>query len=783
MKLINRVRLYFSCWALLACLCIILNCLNIDWTKTNKVLGAVIVAVLGILQGSVLEFPLQTVATFAMGGKRRENKRASCDHLSLILNYNLLATSKEDIEECIETMYIAYKGNLSSNVSAVLVSATNDKELKEYELELRDKYRKIIHDELYREGLAFSERRYNDIDDMHFKNVWKKYHDIDGYEFKVYHLESVCERYTCNFMVIHRVSRVLKKCGQYQDLMLLSEGISEAYTYCDSDHYGKLARTFGEKLFQETDDVMNIINRRFDYTLVLDGDTGVPRGGVFELLEIAAAHPDKGIIQPSIKFNCTRDDTLYMHLEAMRQSIYEPMTNAMTALFGQSGFFGKALINNKLYIEHVIGNKDNLIERVPVDVLSHDTFEAALLKPLYAGSTYLLEAPSHNYVTWGIRERRWNRGEIILATYFWKSAFGKPMRWLQKYFQKSKFNKTKVRTDSELDFVTSYVAHSALRHMLMKPMLLLYICINVSVHLKQANVSIIIVMFCILIFPKFAVCNRENYKSVILESIASVLQFTPEAVVGSIRLLRALHANISLNAKWVPQRAVEEEFRNTNPFISGFRHLWGYSLFSFVIGALVIAFVEEALLLLALLITVFLLPVFTGVTSLKLKSCLRKKKKSQKSSIETILKPRKGLKSNSLYSSQTYHSLGHLWNGYKYQDTTYLLPSRKGSIDMLIDNTYNFGKNRKKSIHSWTVQNKQWSENNRSWKSQQGFEHQPIKQVDHHSVIDGEALDISFKRNLNGKTHFHESSSNETRIDIENLFRNLNILHQFKNKR
>jgi hypothetical protein len=89
-----------------------------------------------------------------------------------------------------------------------------------------------------------------------------------------------------------------------------------------------------------------------------------------------------------------------------------------------------------------------LIERVPIDVLSHDTFEAALLKPLYAGSVSLLEAPSLNYVTWNIRERRWNRGEVLLAMYFWKNGVGKTMRWIKKKIQKDKFNATKLRTES-----------------------------------------------------------------------------------------------------------------------------------------------------------------------------------------------------------------------------------------------------------------------------------------------------------------------------------------------
>ena len=362
------------------------------------------------------------------------------------------------------------------------------------------------------------------------------------------------------------------------------------------------------------------------------------------LTQVAAAHPDRGIVQPAIKLHCTDTDTMFMQLEAMRQSIYEPMTNAMTALMGQSSYFGKALIKNKVYIEKVLGTRDNLIERVPVDVLSHDTFEAALLQPLYCGSVFLLEAPSYNYVTWNIRERRWNRGEVLLSMYFWKNALGVPMRWIQKKLQKDKFNPTKLRTESKLDFVTSYIAHSALRQMMMKPLLLVYIIIHYDINLLYRWASIIVVMFLVLVFPKFATCNRHNYKYVLLETLASFLQFTPEALVGCVRIVRAVQANLVVNAKWVPQRAVEEQFKQSNPFLSSFKHLWGYSAFGLVVGVVVAVFANQSNLLLVMLGTLFLLPLYTGFTSLTkdLKSSraiARRREALERGSVATIAKP------------------------------------------------------------------------------------------------------------------------------------------------
>ena len=614
MKRTKRVFIYFTFWILLALAFTVLNILNIDWTQTHVAHGIVLIIILGVLQGSVMEFPVQTILTLVVGGEKRQSVKVPDDSLTIVLNYNLLAVGRDDIDECIQTMYEAYMGNLSERTSAVLVSATNSDELRKYELEVRDKYRALIYDELFREGLNFAHNE--PVSPLHLQRVWSKYQGMDINIFLQQYLDQICNRFSREFMVIHRVSRVLRKCGQYQDLMLLSDGDDEAYTYTDPEYYGRQARPYGQPLFYDSEDVENIFGRKYDYTLVLDGDTGVPEGSVFGLLEIAAAHPNRGIIQPSIELVADSSDSMFMHLERMRQAIYEPMTNAVMSFLGQSSYFGKAMIKNSIYIENVIGFRQNVVERVPIDVLSHDTFEAALLQPLYVSSIQLLEAPCYNYVSWNIRERRWNRGEVLLALYFWKNIIGRPMRWLQKKVQGDKFNPTKLRTESQLDFVTSYIAHSALRQMFMKPTLLVYIIINYSAQLRYKYASLIIIMFLVVVFPKFATCTRKNYKYVLFETVASILQFTPEAMVGCVRIVRAIHANISASVKWIPQRAVEEDFKKSNPFVSSLKHLWGYSVFSVICAFIVGFFVPDGYLILFMLITLFFLPLYTGFTSL-----------------------------------------------------------------------------------------------------------------------------------------------------------------------
>lgn len=611
---------YFSLWAGLAILAVILNTVNVDWTTNPRWLGFTIVIIAGLLQGSVLELVAMATTTAILGGHRRQTQSAPFEHLTMILNYNLLAVSKDDVDETFRTMYEAYMGNLSENVSAVLVSATNNPNLKQYELENRDSYRERIYHTLLDEGLAFANGKYELVDKFHLRYVWFKYVHLSRDVFLDDYLESICSRFAAEFMCIHRVSRVLKKCGQYQDLMLLSDGDNSAFTYTSVKYYGRSARSYGEPLFYDSADVRNICGRRFDYTLVLDGDTAVSEGSCFELLAIAAAYPERGIVQPAIKMDVKDDDTLFMHIENVRQQVNDPITNALTEMLGQSGFYGKGLVRNRVYIDNVIGTREHPIERVPIDVLSHDTFEAACLRPVYASNVFLLEAPCLNYVTWDMREMRWNKGEIILAMYFWPQTVGRLLRYLQQRSFGPDFVATYMRTESKFDFVSAYVAHSALRNMFMKPLLLVYLVVHMFVKLHYPLLPICVVMILILVYPKFAVYNGHNFKLILIEVLCSIFQFTPEAFVGSMRVFRAVYSNLDKNARWVPQRAVEDEFRQKNPFVSSFRHLWLFSLSATIITIVVIFLdrfaVNRNYLMFTMIGTLFLLPLYTAITTM-----------------------------------------------------------------------------------------------------------------------------------------------------------------------
>lgn len=92
---------------------------------------------LGVIQANVLELVVMAIAAlFVKCCRPRDTATAPSDNLTVILNYNLLALSEEDVDETFDTMFRAYMSNLSPHVAAVLVSATREPRLKRLQLQL-----------------------------------------------------------------------------------------------------------------------------------------------------------------------------------------------------------------------------------------------------------------------------------------------------------------------------------------------------------------------------------------------------------------------------------------------------------------------------------------------------------------------------------------------------------------------------------------------------------------------------------------------------------------------
>jgi hypothetical protein len=314
-----------------------------------------------------------------------------------------------------------------------------------------------------------------------------------------------------------------------------------------------------------------------------------------------------------------------MHIDKMRQEINEPITAALTTLLGRSGFYGKGLIQNKYYIKALLGTRDNPIEKVPIDVLSHDTFEAGALSPLYVSCVQLLEEPCGNYVTWDIRECRWNRGELLLAHYFFPHSLGRLFEWMMCRVRKTPPTKLILRYETHLDDAGAYIAHSALRQMMLKPLLLFYIVCRVwiKVYLFFNWLPLVLMVLLVLIMPKIPLTTRHNWHKILADIMCCILQYSPEPITGTIRVFKSARAHISGVSGWVPQFKVEQDFLIQPAVVATFAYQWRLFLMTCASLAPIIIFRPKDYLLMFLFAVTAFIPIYTTLTALPYSSWKR----------------------------------------------------------------------------------------------------------------------------------------------------------------
>eukprot|EP00913_Durusdinium_trenchii_P009937 g9326.t1 len=123
---------------------------------------------------------------------------------------------------------------------------------------------------------------------------------------------------------------------------------------------------------------------RYFYTMVLDSDTICPPGSIRTLIE-SAEHPANrafGIINANLAVDYTANDAdCTWHMNALMEVSTVNLVRGQFWIFNRTGFYGKGLIRNEMYISRLIGSPGRLVEALPIDILSHDTVEAKLLQP------------------------------------------------------------------------------------------------------------------------------------------------------------------------------------------------------------------------------------------------------------------------------------------------------------------------------------------------------------------------------------------------------------------
>jgi len=66
-------------------------------------------------------------------------------------------------------------------------------------------------------------------------------------------------------------------------------------------------------------------------------------------------------------------------------------------------------------------------------------------------------------------------------------------------------------------------------------------------------------------------------------------------------------AHLTGNARWIPQRAVEEEFEKSNPFVFSLNYLWYYPCFAVFAGIIVSNLIPDGIFIMWMLGTLFTL--------------------------------------------------------------------------------------------------------------------------------------------------------------------------------
>ncbi|CAJ1348510.1 unnamed protein product [Effrenium voratum] len=241
------------------------------------------------------------------------------------------------------------------------------------------------------------------------------------------------------------------KPGQYQDLIILgATGTNLAYTYLNTD-YGDMGREKDSECFgfsgnvsgseangayeaaieelkkRGMPDVELIANfgrdprNRYFYTMVLDSDTICPGGSIRQLIEAAehSANRNFGIINANLAVDYTsaEDCTWHMWRNALMEVSTVNLVRGQFWIFNRTGFYGKGLVRNDMYISRLIGAPGNLVEALPVDILSHDTVEAKLLQPAVDINVTLYEDVARNPISALSQSTRWMLGEVRNACY------------------------------------------------------------------------------------------------------------------------------------------------------------------------------------------------------------------------------------------------------------------------------------------------------------------------------------------------------------------------------
>ena len=576
---------------------VIISYNNILWDRTSTPGGIIFLVLQGLCSFFVSELFLQYLLLFYRNNtnsntntntntntNRDDKGRVLIRNLSsgyssspsYIINYNLKATTKEEVDTCFENMYETIIGNLTPGCVSILISVSVEPDLRDYETEKYDEYRKRYFNYLYRTGLKYLRKSSTNTIIASQPSCGKKSVSFakNNHSFwreveKTDHLDeedliSICKKYYNKFLFLRRDCAILRKCGQYQDLIIATQGYDTGYTYSD---YRDPERPFDDiftivnPINSTTDTRITDIVRGIEYTAVLDLDTVVPKRGLINLIQIARANPVKhSIYQPKIELY--KNDTVFQHYQAECQKNTADVVTSVCRFIGHSPFFGKGLIHNKSYFDKIIGPPSGKREVVPPDALSHDVFEAMATRVMYVPNVIFREQLPKTYIAWNYRELRWCMGEIIFFKHVITCAH-------HNYWQ-------------YLTFERGFISLSACRVIFMKPVLMAYIISILSVEFRQDkgwdaglmyNLSIVIILPNLLLLA-YSNNTKITVPGLVKTVIYSIIHNTPEPLLGTLRIIISLYKIYCGRVLWTSSGTIDNQLDGQNTVLSIYYFGW-----------------------------------------------------------------------------------------------------------------------------------------------------------------------------------------------------------------
>jgi GT2 family glycosyltransferase/methylase of polypeptide subunit release factors len=638
----------------------------VDWHATPVIAGILHVLVSGAIFANSAETIVGALFTFLfkaikgpMEYKEMLMPHGIPDQHKTLLAYMLLSSDAEISRETLQNMFNAYMNNLdpNGNVTAVLVSASTRLSVVKAEMDLRDHFRDLIRTTMTEEAEQLlslkGEGRWRVFGNNPRLSFWKELFEgweAEGLERDVLRaaINAKIEQAVRNFKYLHRTTRVLKKPGQYQDLFVLaSRGIEIPYTYID-ERYGEDRREPGLRMFgfergkniendlgldaeQETallhdlemrgrGDVTDLMNEGlkyqakesrhyFKYTITCDQDNTVPPGAVRQLVQIAAANPDRGVLQPAVTPD--KIETWTQWREALSHQWAKQLPEGFFRTFGRFGDYGKGLKNNDIYIDRIIGTPENPIEALQINKNSHDTWEGLFENPMYVPKVVFGEDANRNYISKMEQQRRWKPGDMQNGIDLEPRAqpLFSALRRIYTAMTGIEIKEPWVRpNDFKPSAIARYIAHFPTRTMLTTPLLAFWIFFNpiaiqagwlVFKYPLLQLISFLFVFKLLTVMPKMynpmlnffsgiktlrmgewssAKANfRLAFRGVnagLLEILTSPFNYMPELLISTVEIGRALFVWVIDKNPWKKSHAEMVAILNNLDFGTILRYTW-----------------------------------------------------------------------------------------------------------------------------------------------------------------------------------------------------------------